>query len=75
MSTDTDIAIPPARLKAQFGVEGPVQIELRSSGEAFLLVGKVACELGQSTRGFRLLTPGDIGKGHNTAQDFPLVSG
>ncbi|NDD37050.1 MAG: hypothetical protein EB082_01340 [Verrucomicrobia bacterium] len=43
---------------ARLFVEGPAQIELRSSGEAFLLVGKVACELGQSTRGFRLLTPG-----------------
>ena len=39
-------------------MEGPAQIELRSSGEAFLLVGKVACELGEQARGFRLLTPG-----------------
>ncbi len=43
---------------ARLFVEGPAQIELRSSGEAFLLVGKVACELGESARGFRLLTPG-----------------
>jgi hypothetical protein len=45
---------------ARLFVEGPAQIELRSSGEAFLLVGKVACELGESARGFRLLTPGLI---------------
>ena len=43
---------------ARLFVEGPAQIELRSSGEAFLLVGKVACELGEQARGFRLLTPG-----------------
>lgn len=43
---------------ARLFVEGPAQIELRSTGEAFLLVGKVACELGESARGFRLLTPG-----------------
>lgn len=43
---------------ARLFVEGPAQIELRSSGEAFLLTGKVACELGESARGFRLLTPG-----------------
>ncbi len=43
---------------ARLFVEGPAQIELRSSGEAFLLSGKVACELGEQARGFRLLTPG-----------------
>ena len=43
---------------ARLFVEGPAQIELRSSGEAFLLTGKVACELGEQARGFRLLTPG-----------------
>lgn len=43
---------------ARLFVEGPAQIELRSSSEAFLLTGKVACELGEQARGFRLLTPG-----------------
>ncbi len=43
---------------ARLFVEGPAQLELRSSGEAFLLIGKVACELGEQARGFRLLTPG-----------------
>ena len=43
---------------ARLFVEGPAQIELRSSGEAFLLTGKVACELAEQARGFRLLTPG-----------------
>ena len=43
---------------ARLFVEGPAQLELRSSGEAFLLTGKVACELGEQARGFRLLTPG-----------------
>jgi hypothetical protein len=43
---------------ARLFVEGPAQIELRSSGEAFLLSGKVACELSEQARGFRLLTPG-----------------
>jgi hypothetical protein len=43
---------------ARLIVEGPAELELRSSGEAFLLVGKVACELGEQARGFRLLTPG-----------------
>jgi len=33
-------------------------LELRSPSEAFLLSGKVACELNDSARGFRLLTPG-----------------
>ncbi|MEN9572402.1 MAG: hypothetical protein RL514_257 [Verrucomicrobiota bacterium] len=43
---------------ARLFVEGPAELELRSSGEAFLLVGKVACELGEQALGFRLLTPG-----------------
>ena len=43
---------------ARLFVEGPAQLELRSSGEAFLLTGKIACELGDQARGFRLLTPG-----------------
>jgi hypothetical protein len=43
---------------ARLFVEGPAQLELRSPNEAFLLSGKVACELNDSARGFRLLTPG-----------------
>jgi len=43
---------------ARLFVEGPAQIELRSPTEAFLLMGKVACELGEQARSFRLLTPG-----------------
>lgn len=43
---------------ARLFVEGPAQLELRSPNEAFLLTGKVACELNDSARGFRLLTPG-----------------
>jgi len=43
---------------ARLFLEGPAQLELRSPNEAFLLSGKVACELNDSTRGFRLLTPG-----------------
>ncbi len=43
---------------ARLFVEGPAQIELRSPNEAFLLMGKVACELGEQARSFRLLTPG-----------------
>ena len=43
---------------ARLFVEGPAQLELRSPNEAFLLAGKVACELNDSARGFRLLTPG-----------------
>lgn len=43
---------------ARLFLEGPAQLELRSPNEAFLLSGKVACELNDSARGFRLLTPG-----------------
>ncbi|KAF0180062.1 MAG: FecR protein domain protein [Limisphaerales bacterium] len=43
---------------ARLFIEGPAQLELRSPNEAFLLSGKVACELNDSARGFRLLTPG-----------------
>ena len=43
---------------ARLFIEGPAQLELRSPSEAFLLSGKVACELNDSARGFRLLTPG-----------------
>lgn len=43
---------------ARLFVEGPAQLELRSPNEAFLLSGKVACELNASARSFRLLTPG-----------------
>ncbi|PAW88845.1 MAG: hypothetical protein B9S33_04235 [Pedosphaera sp. Tous-C6FEB] len=43
---------------ARLFVEGPAQLELRSPNEAYLLSGKVACELNDSARGFRLLTPG-----------------
>lgn len=43
---------------ARLFVEGPAQLELRSPNEAFLLTGKVACELNDSARSFRLLTPG-----------------
>ncbi|MFM8469078.1 MAG: LamG-like jellyroll fold domain-containing protein [Limisphaerales bacterium] len=43
---------------ARLFVAGPAHLVLRSPTEAFLHSGKFACELNDSARGFRLLTPG-----------------